>query len=98
MAVNNYNSCMNGSVDEPELAGLREVVGQIIELFPVNETDTSSNATLAEQDMDAFADAISYLAEIGVPVFGEFWSIPDPQVPVSKHAPLRSYALFTEDR
>ncbi|KAH7095480.1 hypothetical protein FB567DRAFT_31232 [Paraphoma chrysanthemicola] len=81
MVVKNYNSCMNASSDAPDLAGLQEIVAQIVELFPSNSTDATSNDTLTERDMDAFAGTIAYLAGIGVPVFGEFWTIPDPQNP-----------------
>ncbi|KAF2029390.1 hypothetical protein EK21DRAFT_112944 [Setomelanomma holmii] len=81
MVVKNYNSCMNVSANEIDLDGMRNIVQRVIKTFQINTTSEDSNATLSEYDMDALADTIAYLARIGVPVFGEFWTIPDPRFP-----------------
>ena len=71
----------NETVEANGLGEIPEIIAKLAELFPVE--DYSSSELLSEQDYDAFASAIIYLAEIGVPVFGEFWTIADTQVPVS---------------
>lgn len=85
MVVQNYQSCMNESAIEAASNDtlMHEIVSNITNLFPVSEADQTSNATLVEEDLSAMADAIAYLQSIGVPVFGEFWTIADTQNPVS---------------
>ena len=68
-------------------------------LFPVNETESNSNVTITEKDLDAMADAIAYLAKVGVSVFGEFWTVADPQVSVSgSQSNEYDWASLTPDR
>jgi hypothetical protein len=82
MVVRNYDSCMNvTAINNTNLDGILQIAKKITELFPV--ADFASNTTLADKDHDAMADAIAYLSQNGVPVFGEFWTGADPQVPVS---------------
>jgi hypothetical protein len=82
MVVRNYNSCMNvTAINNTNLDGILQIAKKVTELFPV--ADFASNTTLSDKDLDAMADTIAYLSQNGVPVFGEFWTGADPQVPVS---------------
>jgi hypothetical protein len=83
MLVTNYNSCTNETaINASALGGIPDHIKQITELFPVGDDDYSNNNTLTEQDYDSLASVITYLSKIGVPIFGEFWTISDPQFPV----------------
>lgn len=84
MLVTNYNSCMNETaVNASAFGGIPEVIQQIAKLFPVeSEGYATTNDTLTEKDYDSFADVIAYLSKIGVPIFGEFWTVADNQFPV----------------
>jgi len=82
LMVKNYNSCMdNTTIESSEPTEALEMVAKLAELFPVE--DYSSNETITEADHQPLADAITYLAKNGVPLFGEFWTAPDSQNPVS---------------
>lgn len=70
------------AINNTGLEGIMQIVAKVTELFPVDVADFVSNATLADHDFDAMADALVYLSRNGVPVFGEFWTGPDSQVPV----------------
>jgi hypothetical protein len=84
MLVTNYRSCMNVTAVEASRLGIvPEMIEKITKLFPVSEADYESNATVSEKDYDGLAQTITYLAEMGVPVFGEFWTVADNQNTVS---------------
>lgn len=86
MLATNYNSCMNETaVNSSAIGGVPEIITKIDELFPLGENGYSSNDTITEQDFDSLASVIVYLSKIGVPVFGEFWTVADPQFPVRHH-------------
>jgi hypothetical protein len=97
MMVKNYNSCMdNATVESSQPIEVQEMVLKLAELFPVK--DYSSNDTFKESDHQALANAITYLARNGVPLFGDFWTSPDFQNPVSHLAPLlASLSLTSQD-
>lgn len=83
MVVKNYNSCMNvTAINNTNMDGFMPIAKKITELFPVDVADFASNTTLVDQDLDAMADTLAYLSQNGVPIFGEFWTGSDPQVPV----------------
>jgi hypothetical protein len=83
MLVQNYQSCMNVSaIRASKSTGLQKILRDVAQLFPANLSIGTANVTLVEADLEPFADAIAYLSRIGVPIFGEFWTSPDPQVPV----------------
>lgn len=86
MMLHNFKSCMDEASIEATSNDtlMHEIESNITTLFPFSHADLISNATLAEGDLDAMADAIAYLQSIGVPVFGVFWTIADTQNPVSK--------------
>ncbi|CAO2652691.1 Nn.00g021020.m01.CDS01 [Neocucurbitaria sp. VM-36] len=80
MLVTNYNSCMNNeTIEAAGLGEIPEIIAKIAELFPVE--DYASGESFSEKDHDALSSAIIYLAELGVPVIGEFWTVADTQVP-----------------
>lgn len=83
MVVKNYQACMNLSPNETDgVKGLTAIVGEVVKRFPVSINSSAVNETLKEQDMDAYADTVAYLAGVGVSIFGEFWTLADPQNPV----------------
>jgi hypothetical protein len=71
------------AVEASGLGGIPEIIQDLAELFHVEDADYTSNETITEKDYDALANATVYLARIGVPLFGEFWTVADMQNPVS---------------
>ncbi|KAI3326189.1 Metalloprotease [Xylariaceae sp. AK1471] len=72
-------ACMNvNAINASNLAGIPDIVSRVIELFPVGD---SAEDNVDPQTYDDLANTIAYLASVGVPVFGDFWTFSDMQNP-----------------
>lgn len=99
MVVKNHQACMNLSPNETDgVTGLTAIIGQVAQRFPVSLNSSGVNETLKEQDMDAYADTLAFLAGVGVNIFGEFWTIADPQNPVRHLIFLKTSQILMEFR
>ncbi|KAI5924877.1 hypothetical protein F4810DRAFT_661788 [Camillea tinctor] len=67
------------AIEEAGTAGIPDIVNQIATLFPIEDADYTSNATLATEDEDGFVEALVYLSSIGVPVLVSLSTSADPQ-------------------
>ncbi|CAJ2510221.1 Uu.00g061210.m01.CDS01 [Anthostomella pinea] len=81
--VSEYNACMDAdAIEVSGLAGVPDIISQIVTLFPVDEDDYTSNATITtEEDYDNLARTLVYLNSVGAPGLGLYSSDIDSQNP-----------------
>jgi hypothetical protein len=70
------------TIDREGREWIWSLISNVVDRFPLADVYTS-NATMNDEDVDAFANATGYLASIGVSLFGDFSTFQDMENPVS---------------
>lgn len=86
MLTVNYASCMNGAaINETGGEGIPALISRVVELFPLEDADYTSDDPMTEEDYENLAQTLIFLNNVGVRAFGDFSSFPDNQNPVRFH-------------
>lgn len=74
-----YTSCMDeAAIKRDGLTRLQGVVDEVVQRFPVADSEYMANTTYGPADYDAMANVTSYLAELGIRFLVEMTTVPNP--------------------